>query len=250
MAELPEAIILAGGLGTRMREVLGEHAKSMALLNGRPFLETLFKQLKKAGYSQAILSVGYKHEQIRDHFGDESCGLKLIYSREEKPLGTGGGVRLALNHVAADNVLVMNGDSYTDVKIASVIKQHDKRKPAATIVVIPQSRFDAGSIVLGTKKIVTHFGEKVALPGSRYINAGIYILDKTLFKDVSAREAVSIEKQLFPAWLAEGRKIEGYVHKGTCTDIGTPQRYKDAQESLRRAEQEIHDNLVRKARSL
>src|ERR1700722_15083615 len=114
MPGTPDAVILSGGFGMRLRGIIGETAKPMAPINGRPFLELLLRQLKRHGFSRVILSVGYKQETIREYFGDRSNGLELVYSVETAPLGTGGGIRQAVDFIHTDSVLVMNGDSYAN----------------------------------------------------------------------------------------------------------------------------------------
>ncbi len=97
---MPDAVILSGGFGLRLRGVIGETAKPMAPINGRPFLELLLKQLKRHGFSRVILGVGYKHETIREYFGEKACGLELVYSIETFPLGTGGALRQAAGDIS------------------------------------------------------------------------------------------------------------------------------------------------------
>jgi NDP-sugar pyrophosphorylase family protein len=238
MSGMPDALILSGGFGLRLRGIIGETAKPMAPINGRPFLELLLRQLKRHGFSRVILSVGYKQETIREYFGDRSNGLELVYSVETAPLGTGGGIRQAVDFIHTDSVLVMNGDSYANADLAGLVQKHLSGNAAVTVVVIPESRSDAGSVVVDANGKVKNFAEKRPIAESRYLSAGIYMLNKPLISAVAPETKVSIEEQLFPQWLAEGEDIEALVYNGKCIDIGTPERYQMAQGALKKVESE------------
>jgi len=233
---MPDAAILSGGFGLRLRGVIGETAKPMAPINGRPFLELLFRQLKRHGFSRVILGVGYKHETIREYFGEQACGLELVYSIETSPLGTGGALRQAAGYIATDNFLAMNGDSYTDADLSGLVQKHAGSNAAVTVVVIPETRSDAGSVVLDQNGKVKNFAEKRGVPESRYLSAGIYVLNKGLVNSVPPAIKISMEEQLFPQWLAEGKDIEAFIFEGKCMDIGTPERYQKAQAVLEKVE--------------
>jgi D-glycero-alpha-D-manno-heptose 1-phosphate guanylyltransferase len=238
MTEIPDVIILSGGFGLRLRGVIGDVPKPMAQIGGRPFMELLLRQLKRYGFSRVILSVGYRHEVIREHFGERAFGLELIYSVETTPLGTGGALRDAAKHVTAKNALIMNGDSYTDVDLNRVAQDHVRTNADVTIVVIPGNRGDAGSVVLDCDGKITTFAEKSAIAQSRYLSAGIYILNKDLASTIPEAEKISLEEQLFPQWLATGKNIQGFVFEGPCLDIGTPERFQEAQHLLEKVELE------------
>jgi NDP-sugar pyrophosphorylase family protein len=233
---MPDAVILSGGFGLRLRGVIGETAKPMAPINGRPFLELLLRQLKRHGFSRVILGVGYKYETIREYFGEQAYGLELVYSIETSPLGTGGALRQAAEYIATDDFLVMNGDSYTNVDLTGLVRKHAGSKAAVTVVVIPETRSDAGSVVLDQNGKVINFAEKRTVAESRYLSAGIYIVNKGLVNSVPAATKISMEEQLFPLWLAEGRTIEASIFEGHCMDIGTPERYQKAQAALEKVE--------------
>ena len=117
MPDIPNAIILCGGAGLRLRSVIGEAPKGMAMVAGRPFLEILLLQLARYGFDRAILAVGYQRDVIQSYFGEIRFGLQLVYSPEPKALGTGGALRNAAGLLGTNNILVMNGDSYTDVDL-------------------------------------------------------------------------------------------------------------------------------------
>jgi D-glycero-alpha-D-manno-heptose 1-phosphate guanylyltransferase len=236
MPEIPDVIILSGGFGLRLRGVIGETPKPMARIAGRPFMELLLKQLKRHGFSRVILSVGYKQEVIREYFGEEAFGLELLYSIEASPLGTGGALREAAGYVRTETALVMNGDSYTDADLSRLVREHAGNNADVTVVVIPETRSDAGSVVLDRSGKVKTFAEKRLVPESRYLSAGIYMLNKSLIGTIPTAAKISLEEQLFPQWLADGKGIDAFVSEGPCTDIGTPERYQKAQDVLEKVE--------------
>src|ERR1700722_10485674 len=240
MPEIPDVVILSGGFGLRLRGTIGDVPKPMAQIAGRPFLELLLRQLKRHGFSRVVLRVGYKQEVIREHFGDKACGLELVYSIETSPLGTGGALREATHHIRTETSLVMNGDSYTDVDLSRLVRAHAASGADVTVVVIPESRTDAGSVVLDSNGKVKAFAEKRHVPESRYLSAGIYMLGKKRIAAVPRGSKISLEEQLFPQWLADGKGIEGFVYEGQCLDIGTPERYMKAQHDLEKVELETH----------
>jgi len=236
MREIPDVIILSGGFGLRLRGVIGATPKPMARIAGRPFMELLLRQLKRHGFSRVILSVGYKQEVIREHFGEKAFGLQLIYSIESSPLGTGGALREAARHIRTKTALVMNGDSYTDADLKCLVRDHARNKADVTVVVIPETRSDAGSVALDHNGRIKKFAEKRLLPGSGCLSAGIYILNKNLVGTIPTVAKISLEEQLFPAWLADGKSIAAFLFEGPCIDIGTPERYHKAQDVLEKVE--------------
>jgi NDP-sugar pyrophosphorylase family protein len=238
MSEIPDVVILSGGFGLRLRGMIDEVPKPMAQVAGRPFLELLLRQLKRHGFSRVILSVGYKREMIREHFGEQAFGLELVYSIETSPLGTGGAMREAANHLRTETALVMNGDSYTDVDLSRLVREHAGNDADVTVVVIPETRSDGGSVVLDRNGKVRTFAEKRLVPESRYLSAGIYMLSTNLIAGVPQGSKISLEEQLFPRWLADDKSIEGFVYDGQCLDIGTPERYLKAQHALEKVELE------------
>jgi D-glycero-alpha-D-manno-heptose 1-phosphate guanylyltransferase len=235
MPQIPDVVILAGGLGTRMRGVAGDVPKAMAQIGGRPFIELLLKQLRHYRFSRVILSVGYKHNTIRNYFGENAFALKLSYSVESSPLGTGGALRQAVDQMATDAVLIMNGDSYTDLDLEDLVQAHADSGVDVTVAVVPGSRNDAGSVVLERDGKILAFAEKRMVADSLYLSAGIYMLNRNLVNGIPPAVKISLEEQLFPQWLAGGKSIRGFVFEGQCIDIGTPERYRMAQKLLERS---------------
>jgi len=237
---MPDAIVLCGGAGTRLRSVTGNAPKSLASVAGRPFLELLLRQLRRYGFRRAVLAVGYQKEMISSSLGGAAFGLQLAYAEEESPLGTGGAMRNAADFVQTDSVLVTNGDSYTDVDLSRFVEEFQKTKADFSVVVVPaDGRGDIGSVLVDSDGKLARFAEKEAGIGAQYfINAGIYMVSRQLLQEIPAGVAISLEKQLFPGWLETGKAMRAFHHAGSCVDIGTPERYEMAQRMLASAEAE------------
>jgi len=236
---MPDAILLCGGAGLRLRDITASGPKSMATVAGRPFLELLLKQLRRNGFERTILAVGYQKDVIRSYFGEQAYGLQLAYSAESSPLGTGGALRNAADMVQSNPVVVMNGDSYTDANLIRFVADHDESRADASMVVAPvDGRNDCGSVLLDQSGRLVRFEEKQDSLGMKYLNAGIYLVSRRLLFDIPQSVQVSLERELLPRWLKEGNHIKGFVHLGPCIDIGTPDRYRGAQDILANAEKE------------
>lgn len=232
MRENPSAIVLCGGSGLRLKSITGDSPKPMANVVKHPFLELLLQQLKRSGFDHVILAVGYGENAIRSYFGNQFMGIDLEYSSETVPLGTGGALRNALGLVRSDIIIVMNGDSYTDVDLVQVVAQHRSTQADVSVVVVgSDGRNDCGSVIVRDQR-VTAFEEKRVNAGTQYINAGVYVISRGLLSYVPPRTPISLERELFPSWLAAGRTIRAFSHLGICVDIGTPERYRAAQDLL------------------
>ena len=238
MPSLPDAVVLCGGAGTRLRSVTGEAPKSMASIAGRPFLELLLRQLGRHGFERAILAVGYQKDVIQSYFGEQAMGLTLAYSVENSPLGTGGALRNAAHLIHSGACLLLNGDSYTDADLSAFVAGHLEANADVSLVVVPaDGRSDCGNVLVDPSGKVTGFAEKEPVPGSAfYVNAGIYLIARRLLEDIPAGVNVSLEREVFPRWLAAGKRIRALLHRGVCIDIGTPERYQAAQQILAAAE--------------
>ena len=232
-----DAILLCGGAGLRLRSVTADGPKAMAGITGRPFLELLLRQLERHDFERVILAVGYRMDVIRSHFGGQAFGMQLLYSTESSPLGTGGAVRQAAHLVSSETVLVMNGDSYTDVDLGRVVADHRVSGAEASIVAVPaDGRNDCGTIRVNEGGRVVRFEEKQNAADACYVNAGIYVVSRQLLYDIPPGIQLSIEHEVFPRWLEEDHDIRAIIRPGTCVDIGTPERYWRAQELLENVE--------------
>ena len=225
-----EAIVLAGGLGTRLRSVVADLPKAMAPVAGRPFLEHLLDLLVEAGFESAILAVGYRSEAIRGHFGERYRDMPLTYSIENHPLGTGGAIRLALRSATARDVFVVNGDTLADVDFRSMLEAHRSAVAAMTIAVheVPDTaRY--GSLVLDGDRI-QGFREK-GRHGPGWINAGVYVVPRSLFEHARPPDAFSFESDfLVPS--IDSLKPLAFPTRGLFIDIGVPDDYTRAQRLL------------------
>jgi len=232
-----DAIVLCGGAGLRIRSVTGTAPKALASIGDRPFLEILLSQLQRQGFRDIILAVGYQRDLIRAHFRDRVFGLNLRYSIESWPMGTGGALRNAVDLVESDAVLVMNGDSYTDADLVAFARDYQEAKSDIAILVVPaDGRVDCGLVSVDNRSKVFGFKEKQSEYGGQYVNAGIYMVTKHILSDISSGAQMSLETDLFPRWLAEGKYLRAFIHPGECIDIGTPERYQRAQLTLANAE--------------
>lgn len=232
-----DAVILCGGAGLRLKSVTGNAPKSLANIVGRPFLEILLSQLRRHGFQRVILAVGYQKDLIQEHFGDRAFGLALEYSIESAPLGTGGALRNAFDLIKSDSVLIMNGDSYTDADLVAFADDYRRARAVFSMLVVPvDGRVDCGSVSLDDSGKVLGFREKESALETKYLNAGIYMAAKHALAAIQPGIRVSLETDVFPQWLADGKYLRAFTHPGECVDIGTPERYERAQLSLANVE--------------
>jgi D-glycero-alpha-D-manno-heptose 1-phosphate guanylyltransferase len=218
-----EAIILAGGLGTRIRETIGEIPKPMAPVNGKPFLHYLFKHLRKNNIQTVILSVGYKWEMIHKEFGNEYLGIKIKYAIEEKQLGTGGGIKQALELVEGDKVYILNGDTYFNIDLQTLGEYHLTNSANLTLAAKPMKNFDRyGTIEIQEDGTVLAFNEKE--PKDRgIINGGIYCMNTDALEDVKS-DSFSLETAFLEPRAGTG-EIKVKIFEDYFKDIGTPEDY-------------------------
>lgn len=233
MVSALDALILCGGLGTRLRPLIADRPKGLAEIRGQPFLDLLIARLLKRGLSRFILCAGYGGAQIAEHYARRN-DAEFRVSLETRPLGTGGAVRHALPQVRSEPFLVLNGDSYCDVDYAELLRFHQNKCAVLSIVVVPPAspRSDVGTIALAGDLAVTVFSEKQAGGGHRYVNAGIYLMQRAVVDALPADTAASLEREIFPLAVARGG-CYGFPVTGPLVDIGTPERYLAAQELLR-----------------
>jgi NDP-sugar pyrophosphorylase family protein len=221
-----KAIILAGGQGTRLQAVIHDIPKPMAPVNGRPFLEFLISRLVALGFRDIILSVGYLHEKIMDHFGDgRDYKSSITYCVEHEPLGTGGAVREALLMADCEDVLVMNGDTFAAIDLEKLITFHQFHQTIATMAVIPlddASRY--GTVTVSPDGFVMTFSEKISIR-SAHINSGVYIFNKNIV-DLIPPGRVSLETDILPDLATAGR-LAAQIQDVPFIDIGIPSAYQE-----------------------
>ena len=222
-ARVPVAI-LAGGLGTRLRPAIGERQKVLAEIDGRPFLSYLLDQIEAAGFREVVLCVGWQAEQVEQALGPRHGPLHLRYSRESAPLGTAGALRLALPALPAEQVLVMNGDSYCAADLGEAVRWHHGRGGEATLLLVEvpdTARY--GRVELDEHDRICRFVEKQRAGGPGWINAGIYFLARARIERIAEGRALSLEHDVFPSWVGNG--LDGLRTHARFLDIGTPGSY-------------------------
>lgn len=222
------ALILAGGLGTRLCSVVSDRPKVLAPVNGRPFLSYLLEQLIVAGFRDVILCTGYKAEMIKKAFGNRCKNLAIRYSHEPEPLGTGGALRYALPMIENDTVLAMNGDSYIDEELSAYLEWYFKNEVEAALLLTKTadaSRY--GSVEVNIKGCIIRFDEKKENAGSGYINSGVYIFKKHLLERIPFARPISLEREFFSGLIGKG--LFGYLCESELLDIGTPESYARAE---------------------
>ena len=228
---IKEAIILAGGLGTRLRSVVSDLPKCMAPVDGKPFLHFVVEQLKRQGVENFIFSLGYKHEMITDWLNDQYSSLNIQNSIEVEPLGTGGAVKLACSQAGSKNVLVLNGDTFFNVDLLLLAGFHEAQDADCTLSLKPMQDFDRyGVVELNGDHSITSFKEKSHYE-TGFINGGIYALNKERFLQEQLPQKFSFEKDYLEQFFNK-RKMYGLPQDEYFIDIGIPEDYEKAQREL------------------
>ena len=234
-ANIHTALILAGGQGTRLRSVVADRPKVLAPVAGRPFIKHLLQQLLDAGLREVILCTGYMAESVRIELGDNFGSMALKYSEEKEPLGTGGALRNALPFIAnGEEILVLNGDSFCESDIGALTKFHLSKGAIATIALrnVPDtSRY--GQVELGPSEAVEIFAEKGDKRGSGLINAGIYLINDKIIRELPEGVALSLERDVLPQLIGKG--LFGFrINAGRFIDIGTPESFSESQSVMKK----------------
>jgi D-glycero-alpha-D-manno-heptose 1-phosphate guanylyltransferase len=232
---IDEAVVLAGGFGTRLQSLVSDVPKPMAPIAGRPFLEYLLRYLRHYGIARVVLSVGYKAEHIRGHFGDRFDGIEIGYAQEPQPLGTGGAVRLAITQCQGEQLLVLNGDSFFDVDVTKMAGMHNDEQADASLAlrrVSETSRFGRIELADSDSTRIIVFREKAPhSEGQGLINGGVYLLNRATFLQNTGTGAFSIEHDYFASHV--GRlAFRGFISEGFFIDIGVPKDYLRAQDEF------------------
>jgi D-glycero-alpha-D-manno-heptose 1-phosphate guanylyltransferase len=225
-----EAIILAGGLGTRLNSKLAKLPKSMAPIAGRPFLEILLDQLIGAGCTRVILSVGHLRHIILEAFRESYRGVPLKYVAEETPLGTGGAIRLALQYVQEPSVLVLNGDTYLDANFSAMLALHlCAGRPITMAITQVEDMERYGGVVIDNEQVLAFIEKGRKGPG--WINAGAYILSRNFPWPEHLPSQFSFETDVLAPFL--GRLCPtAFLCDGYFLDIGIPEDLDRAQVEL------------------
>lgn len=226
-----EALILAGGLGTRLRSVVADLPKPMADVQGRPFLAYLLDYLLYHGITRTVLCVSYRYEAIESHFGTAYRDMEIAYSIERERLGTGGGIRLAMDQVTGDDVLVLNGDSFFDAGVSKLRAEYEASGAALSIALkVMDDCTRYGRVETDDTGRIVAFREKQ--PGvSGLINGGIYLIDRSWFTQLDVPEVFSFEKDVMEA-LCRQTHFQGVPFNDYFIDIGIPEDYARANTEL------------------
>ena len=223
------ALILAGGLGTRLRGLLPDRPKALAPIAGRPFLDILIEQLVFRGVRRIVLLLGNQADQVVAHVESRRAAwpadLDVAFSLESSPLGTGGAVKLA-ERFCTGRFLLLNGDTYFDLDLAALLRVHAEKRPLLTVAAAEVSDTDRyGRLEVSQEGLVRRFHEKEAAAGPGLINAGVYLMEPAVLGHIPSGRAVSLESEVFPALLAGGQRLAVSAQRGAFFDIGTPSSY-------------------------
>ena len=232
---IKEAIILAGGLGTRLRSVVSDKPKCLAPISGKPFLYYLIRFLKKNGIENFIFSVGYKHELILDYLKEDFKDLHYHISLESEPLGTGGAIKLACSKTAEENIFICNGDTFYKIDLNSFNLFHQGKKSLCSLVLKPMKNFDRyGAVELNEDDSIKSFKEK-RFYSSGLINGGVYALNVSRFLKEELLQKFSFEKDFLEKKVSlpeTDAALFGMIQDQYFIDIGIPEDYERAHTEL------------------
>jgi D-glycero-alpha-D-manno-heptose 1-phosphate guanylyltransferase len=230
--QLKECIILAGGLGTRLRSEVSDLPKCMAPVAGKPFLHWVIQYLQSQRVTDFIFSVGYMHEAIEDYIANEHPNLNAKFSVEAEPLGTGGAIYLAAQLCAEEDVLIVNGDTLFEADLQRLYNYHLQSKAHCSLALKPMENFDRyGVVETDELHTVLSFQEKKYME-SGLINGGVYILNLPAFKQLDFPDKFSFEKDYLEKYMG-AQKMIGIPDAGYFIDIGIPEDFKKANKDLK-----------------
>ena len=228
-----DAVILCGGLGKRLRTVSGETPKVMMDLEGDPFLNLIIKHLASQGINHIILCTGYKADEVERYYRQTDLGVVVDFSREDSPLGTGGAVKNSIPLIETDLFFILNGDSFCPVDLKSLSAFHLQHQARVSVAVSEvKASKDFGGVVIGAKGEVQAFLEKDEKNPQKYVNAGVYCFSREMLNNMPNKKVFSLEYDFFPQLIGKG--LYAQVTNKKFFDIGTPQRYNEAVNLLRK----------------
>ena len=229
--QIKECIILAGGLGTRLRSEVPDLPKCLAPVAGKPFLHWVIRHLQSQHVERFILSVGYMHEKIEAFIADAYPLLPVTFSLETTPLGTGGAIKLALLQCSGNDVMAVNGDTLFETDNDRLMYYHDENKAACTLALKPvKDSYRFGSVEIDAQGNIVAFSEKKFIQ-SGLINGGVYLLDRQCFEQADLPVAFSFEKDYLETYIG-AQKMIGVQDDGYFIDIGIPADLKKAHEEI------------------
>ena len=229
-----QAILLAGGMGTRLQSVVSDRPKPMALVEGKPFMEYVLHQLSDHGIQDIIFAVGYKGSMVEEYFKDGSeFGLHVSYAYEETLLGTAGAIKNAGKLVTEDYFYVLNADTFYQIDYSrlNLLRRDQNLHMALVLRKVPDVSRYGEAVLTGNR--LTGFNEKTSESRPGTINGGIYLMSRALMDEIPDGK-VSLENDMIPRWLKEGKNLGGIINDGYFIDIGIPEDYYRFMEDVRK----------------
>jgi len=236
-----DVLILCGGMGTRLRSTIGETQKVMARVGARPFLDIILEHIEHQGLRRVVLCAGYRADAVEEYYrSKEGRGgqsrpaptLTIEFSNETEPLGTGGAIKVAEPLVKSQRFFVLNGDSFCPVDFKKFLDFHLFNKALASLVLSQaKERQDFGTVEIDNQQKVVAFKEKIKSDAAALLNAGVYCFEKDIFQYIPKQKKFSLEHDVFPNLV--DKKFYGFVVNESFMDIGTPERYKNADSIFR-----------------
>lgn len=225
-----DCFILCGGKGKRLKKITGKVPKPMASIGKRPFLDIVICHLRRLGFKRFILGVGYGAEFIKKYYSKNKIpGVKIIFSKEARLLGTGGALKKAQKFIKSKDFLVINGDSFSDFNPREFIRSYRQKNASALILLrkIKNSK-DYGLVSVNPRSEIVSYNEKISKGRGGFINSGVYLFSRKIFSMMPAKPVFSLEYDFFPSIVGKG--LYGHKGSGFFIDIGTPDRYLKAKE--------------------
>lgn len=242
--KIRQAIVLAGGLGTRLRSEIGEYPKPLAPINGEPFLTFVFKYLQKNGINKVVLSVGYKWELIKEKYGNQWNDVSIEYAVENKRLGTGGAIKLAMQKIDVDDFYVLNGDTLFDINLLTLEEFHFRQKAQCSLALKTMFEVDRyGCVELKFEDDQQTEGKIIEFQEKQYrnktiINGGIYCLNKSIINQFPLQDVFSFEADYLEVNTSE-KAIYGKLFNDYFIDIGIPEDYKSFEQKIKQNQQPL-----------
>jgi NDP-sugar pyrophosphorylase family protein len=227
----PDLLVLCGGQGTRLRSVLSDQPKPLAMIGARPFVDFVLDPFVRLGIRRAVLCTGHLGHQFETWYAEHPCEIELVFSRETTPLGTAGAIRHASTWIRGDFFVVVNGDSLCEIDLPSLLTVHAEKRACATVALIhADHRSDVGFVTMDAQQRITWFSEKRPVQRAGFYNAGIYVFNRSAIESIPASQPYSLETDWLPTLLPLG--IYGFVSQAPLYDIGTPERLAEFRTSV------------------
>ncbi|MEW6008099.1 MAG: sugar phosphate nucleotidyltransferase [Candidatus Omnitrophota bacterium] len=226
-----DVVILCGGEGKRLSSILKDRPKPMAVFGNRPFLSLLMEYVSSFGFSRFILCTGYKGDFIKRYYCAHSLPWEVLYSQEEKPLGTGGAIKKAKNLIRSNPFLVMNGDAFLSLNLGKFINFHLRKKALLSLALVDKcNNRNFGKVILDNRQRIIVFREKTKVEIENFYSAGTYLMDRDIFSFMPRRRVISLEHDFFPKIVLMDKRCYGFKQNFELVDFGTPNGYRRAKQ--------------------